>query len=76
MTPEEKLVVIPVPAGSWVTLATDGYPVLFETLEESEAALAAALKKDPLCYRENPQTKGLITGNTSFDDRCYLQFTT
>lgn len=71
-----QLVVIPVPAGSRVTLATDGYPALFESFDESEAALQVALVKDPLCYKENPQTKGIQSGNVSFDDRCYLQFTT
>ena len=73
---EEQLVVIPVPAGSRVILATDGYPKLHETLEKSEAVLAEMLEKDPFCYRENPQTKGIQSGNVSFDDRCYLEFTT
>lgn len=73
---EEQLVVIPVPEGSRVTLATDGYPVLYESFEQSEAALRERLEKDPFCYRENLQTKGIQNGNVSFDDRCYLQFTT
>ena len=73
---QEKLVVLPVPADSLVTLATDGYPVLHDSLEKSEAALAALLAGDPLCYRENLQTKGIQEGNSCFDDRCYLQFAT
>ena len=73
---ESQLVVIPVAAGSLVTLATDGYPTLHESLEESEAALAEILVRDPFCYRENLQTKGIQDGNVSFDDRCFLQFTT
>lgn len=73
---EEHLVVIPVPAGSRVILATDGYPALRVNLEESEAALQELLERDPFCYRENLQTKGMQKGNGSFDDRCYLEFTT
>lgn len=72
----EQLVVIPVPEGSLVTLATDGYPVLRESLAESEAALGDLLSRDPFCCRENMQTKGMQSGNVSFDDRCFLQFTT
>ena len=73
---EEQLVVIPVGVGSLVTLATDGYPVLSESFEQSEAVLRECLEKDPFCYRENLQTKGMQIGNGSFDDRCFLQFTT
>lgn len=73
---KEQIVVIPVPEGSRVTLATDGYPVLYESFEQSEAALQERLEKDPFCYRENLQTKGIQNGNVSFDDRCYLQFMT
>lgn len=73
---KEQIVVISVPAGSLVTLATDGYPELYESFEESEAALQELLTRDPLCYRENLQTKGIQKGNASFDDRCFLQFET
>lgn len=72
----EQLVVIPVPEGSLVTLATDGYPALRESLAESEGILGELLSRDPFCYRENMQTKGIQNGNASFDDRCFLQFTT
>lgn len=74
--PAEKILVIPVPEGSLVTLATDGYPKLYESLEECESALEEILAGDPLCYKDNVQTKGLLKGNDSFDDRCFLQFTT
>lgn len=73
---DEQLVVIPVPTGSRVILATDGYPVLKETLEESETALKKLLERDPFCCHENLQTKGIQHSNVSFDDRCYLEFTT
>lgn len=74
--PTEKLVIIPVPEHSLVTLATDGYPRLMESFEDSESCLNELLTNDPLCYKENLQTKGLVEGNCSFDDRCFLQFTT
>lgn len=72
----EQVAVIPVPAGSCVTLSSDGYPVLRESLEKSETALQEILARDPFCYKENLQTKGIQSGNASYDDRCYLQFRT
>lgn len=59
--------------GKSVVLASDGYPVLYRTLERSENYLFAALKKDPLCFREFQGTKGISAGNVSFDDRAYLK---
>lgn len=56
-----------------VVLATDGYPVLAATLEESERHLARLLASDPRCFRENRATKGLMPGNLSYDDRAYLR---
>lgn len=60
--------------GDEVILASDGYPVLLDTLEESEQALAALLQKDPLGILDHPGTKGLYPGQISFDDRCYIRF--
>ena len=54
-------------------LASDGYPVLFDTLAETETHLHTLLQRDPLCIRENPTTKCLVAGNCSFDDRTYLR---
>ena len=54
-------------------LASDGYPHLFDTLEETETYLSEVLAKDPLCICENPATKCLVEGNRSFDDRTYLR---
>jgi glycerophosphoryl diester phosphodiesterase len=54
-------------------LATDGYPKLFPTLQESEDYLQEILKNDPLLIRDFIQTKGLMDGLVSFDDRCYLR---
>lgn len=60
------------PEVSKLILASDGYPTLCDTLEESEAILADLLQKDSLCIADNAGTKGLKEGNLSFDDRCYL----
>lgn len=54
-------------------LASDGYPVLCDTLEESESALQQLLRADPLCIKDNAATKCLMEENLSFDDRCYLK---
>lgn len=55
-------------------LASDGYPKLMPTLNESEAELQRLLEEDPLCIYENIATKGLNEGQTSFDDRSYIRF--
>ena len=70
------VIIYPVPLHSRLVLASDGYPILKETLAESEAVLRALIEKDPLCFRENKGTKGLVTGNDSFDDRTYIRFDT
>lgn len=66
---------IPVPkASSEIVLASDGYPILCASLEESENELQNILKNDPLCYQLFPNTKGVQEGLYSFDDRCYIRF--
>ncbi len=72
----DRVIVHTVPPHSRLVLASDGYPVLKETLAESEAALKELIQKDPLCFRENKGTKGLVKGNGSFDDRTYIRFDT
>lgn len=57
-----------------VILASDGYPVLCHTLEESEQRLAKELFENPLCYNGYKSTKGLNPKNISFDDRTYIKF--
>src|SRR5699024_899233 len=57
-----------------IVLASDGYPFLKQTLEESEEALKITLKEDPLCFRQYKSTKGLSSENISFDDRTYIRF--
>lgn len=72
----DHVIIYPVPPCSRLVLASDGYPVLKETLAESEAVLRELMEKDPLCFRENKGTKGLVKGNDSFDDRTYIRFDT
>lgn len=57
-----------------IVLASDGYPILQETLTASEEALREILQDDPLLYKRYASTKGLQAGQVSFDDRSYLRF--
>lgn len=59
--------------GKEIVLASDGYPMLYNTLDESESYLRKQLKTDPLCCREFFSTKGVLQGNQSFDDRSYCR---
>lgn len=65
--------VYPVKPGDEILLASDGYPVLGRTLEESEKELQRILKEDPLCFRTYRSTKGKKSCNVSFDDRAYCK---
>ena len=56
-----------------LVLASDGYPVLKETLAGSEDALSQIILEDPLCFRKYTATKGVYKGFVSFDDRSYLR---
>ena len=69
-----KIIEVNSPDGD-IVLASDGYPFLYPTLRESEDALAKQLADDPLCIGSYKATKGLMSGNRSFDDRCYIRFT-
>ena len=62
-----------VQVGDEIVLASDGYPVLKNTLAESEAILQQVLQEDPMCFRIYRSTKGIKTGNVSFDDRAYCR---
>lgn len=57
-----------------VVLASDGYPFLHSSLQESEAALARQLAEDAQNIDTFIATKGLVEGNASFDDRAYIRF--
>lgn len=71
---KHKVKVIKIPAKvKEIVLATDGYPSLYSSLDETEAALAKVLKEDPLCFRQNKQVKAVCDGMVSYDDRTYLK---
>ncbi|MGR5060810.1 hypothetical protein ACPV3O_21385 [Vibrio rotiferianus] len=57
-----------------VVLSTDGYPRLFDTLEESEKYLSDVISTDPMMINKAKSTKGIAQGNSSFDDRAYISF--
>ncbi len=72
--PVSSIKTIPVGPAELV-LASDGYPQLCDTLSETEEKLHALNQKDPLCIRENKQTKGIRAAANSYDDRSYLRLT-
>ena len=58
-----------------IVLASDGYPFLCNTLEESEHRLALQREKDPLNIGPDfMATKAFRPGFNSFDDRAYIRF--
>jgi hypothetical protein len=67
-----RVIDVPPQAGV-IVLASDGYPALLPTLDQSEKRLAEILARDPLLFREFKATKGLKKGQVSFDDRSYLR---
>lgn len=71
--PQELIVVYKVKQGDAIVLASDGYPFLCDTLEESEYLLEKELSQNPLCYKNYKSTKGIKDGNLSFDDRTYIK---
>jgi len=70
----EHVKVYAVQTGDRVIMASDGYPRLFDTLEDSEKYLSKGLKEDPECMYALRNTKGIYSGNVSFDDRAYIGF--
>lgn len=58
-----------------IILASDGYPRIKSSLEESERYLKRVIEQDPLMYRLHPSTKGKMNGQVSFDDRAYVRLT-
>lgn len=57
-----------------IVMATDGYPRLFDSIEETEEYLRKVLEQDPMCINILQRTKGVAEGNDSFDDRTYISF--
>ena len=73
--PESKVRIITLDFQPWeIILASDGYPFLRPTLEESEALLARQKETDSLNIGKFKATKGFTPGNDSFDDRTYIRF--
>ncbi|MBQ8209021.1 MAG: hypothetical protein IJZ35_00350 [Clostridia bacterium] len=70
----EKIQIEKVNIGDTVILASDGYPYLDSTLEESEKELERTIKENPLCDDIFVSTKGILPGNKSFDDRTFIKF--
>jgi glycerophosphoryl diester phosphodiesterase len=71
--PVEDVPAIKVPKeATQIVLASDGYPKLFNTLEESENYLSHVKENDPLCYKIYPSTKGFNFDLNSYDDRSYI----
>lgn len=74
-TPADPALVRVEPVGTarYVVLASDGYPALFDTLNNTETHLANLLREDPLCIHQLLGTKCWAEGNRSYDDRTYLK---
>jgi glycerophosphoryl diester phosphodiesterase len=73
--PQQRVPVISLDFQPWeVVLATDGYPFLCPTLQESEEKLRRQHDTDPLNVGQFKATKGFTPGNNSFDDRTYIRF--
>jgi serine/threonine protein phosphatase PrpC len=57
-----------------VILASDGYPALYPTLQETEWNLREIINEDPMMVGiRHKSTKGVLKGAESFDDRTYLR---
>ena len=74
--PRQHVLVIPLDFSPHeIVLASDGYPFLYPSLDESEAALQHQRQHDPLNIGPNFQaTKAFHPDNNSFDDRTYIRF--
>ena len=73
---ESHAVILPLDFRPWtIVMATDGYPFLCPTLEESESRLQQQRLADPLNIGPDfMATKAFVEGNNSFDDRAYIRF--
>ncbi|GEN58036.1 hypothetical protein GCM10012290_25640 [Halolactibacillus alkaliphilus] len=68
------IIEVDVSEGDEIVFASDGYFNVKPTLNSSEKTLMDALKEDPTCCSLNKQTKGMMAGYCSFDDRSYIRF--
>lgn len=72
--PDIFIETVDLPERAEVILASDGYPVLKDSLAESEAVLADILARDPLLIGDYPQPRAMLQNGVSFDDRSWLRF--
>ena len=72
--PEALIEREPLPGGSDVVFASDGYPFAAPTLAEAEEYLRASLAEDPLRIHRHPEVRGVRDGWVSYDDRAYVRF--
>lgn len=70
----ENIKVYEVKTGDHVVLASDGYPVLFDTLAECEQYLQDALQEDRACVNKLRGTKGVGIDQENYDDRSFISF--
>lgn len=72
--PDRHIVRIDVPRDAHrLVLASDGYTHIGMSLMESEQLLARRIARDPLLIGRRPQTKGVMNGDDSFDDRTWVE---
>lgn len=72
--PDGGIRIEPIPQTTQIIiLASDGYPVLKDTLAASEEELQRILESDPLLFRSYKATKGVQEGYVSYDDRAYIK---
>lgn len=74
--PDSFIQIIDVSQVKEISIASDGYPFLLESLDACEQKLQEILDADPLLCTVFKATKGVQAGNISFDDRSYVRFAT
>ena len=73
--PRQHVRILTLDVQPWeIVLATDGYPFLCPTLQESERRLDQQRSEDPLNIGAFQATKAFHPDNESFDDRTYIRF--
>ena len=58
-----------------LVLASDGYPFLQPTLDQSEERLKTLRQEDPCCVSMYKATKGIMHDQEGYDDRSFLRIT-
>ncbi len=57
-----------------IVFSSDGYILLKPTLTETEEVLKQCIIDDYQMYINYPSTKGMVSGQNSFDDRAFIKF--